>query len=74
MAHFRGTIKGNRSKTSRLGHKTTGLITECNGWNIGIKCIAYYDHQQDTDIILVYKTGGSNNSSNEEIIQTIKEK
>ena len=43
MAQFRGTVQGNRSETSRLGHKTSGLVTECNGWNIGVKCVARYN-------------------------------
>ena len=60
MAQFRGTITGSRGKTtSRLGHKTTGLTTACNGWNIGVTCRAVYDEEQGKDVIEVYQTGGS---------------
>ena len=59
MAQFRGTVQGNRSETSRLGHKTSGLVTECNGWNIGVKCVARYNKEADRDEIMIYKTSGS---------------
>ena len=59
MAQFRGTVQGNRSETSRLGHKTTGLTTECNGWNIGVKCIARYNEKAGVDEIMIYETSGS---------------
>ena len=74
MAQYRGTVKGGRSLTSRLGHKTTGLITECNGWNIGVTCVANYDPKTDTDVIEVYKTSGSGYGGNYIKIAEIKEK
>ena len=58
MAQFRGTVEGNRGQASRLGHKTYGLTTTCNAWDIGIDCEAY--HSNGEDIIVVYLTGGSN--------------
>ena len=59
MAQFRGTVQGNRSQTSRLGHKSSGLETECNGWNIGVRCVARYNKEADRDEIMIYKTSGS---------------
>ena len=51
MAQFRGTITGSRDKTtSRLGHKTTGLTTTCNGWNIGVTYRAVYDEKLGKNI------------------------
>ena len=74
MAQFRGTIKGSRDKTtSRLGHRTTGLITECNGWNIGITCRAVYDEKQGLDVIEVYKTSGSSPHNHKTLIAIVKE-
>lgn len=32
MAHFRGTVTGNRSTASRLGTKRSGLTVEAAGW------------------------------------------
>ena len=59
MAQFRGTVQGSRSQTSRLGGKEKGLVTECNGWNIGVKCVARYNEEADRDEIMIYKTSGS---------------
>ena len=69
MAHFRGTVKGGRGEASRLGHKTTGLTTTCNSWNLGIKVDVM--HVNGQDIFEVYKTGGSRKASNPELIATI---
>ena len=71
MAQYRGTVEGGRSQASRLGHKTTGLTTRCNGWNIGVTCVAYYDKDSDTDLIDVYKTGGSSNGRPTTLIATV---
>ncbi len=74
MAHFRGTAKGNRTETSRLGYKSSGLITTCNGWNVGVRCEAFFDEETKTDEIRVYRTGGSINANKEILINIIKEK
>lgn len=55
MAQFKGTVQG----VSRLGHKTNGLTTTCNGWNIGISCYARYNKEADRDEIVVTATNGS---------------
>ena len=74
MAQFRGTITGSREKiTSRLGHKTTGLITTCDGWNIGVHCRAVYDEKQGLDVIEVYKTNGSSLHNHKTLIAIVKE-
>ena len=69
MAHFRGTVTGNRGTASRLGHKKTGLTVTCNGWNEGIK--VYADSVDGQDVFTVYKTGGSNGYSTK-LIATVK--
>ena len=73
MAQFRGTVKGNRSEASRLGHKTTGLRVECNGWNVGVECVAKWDEQTQKDVILIFKTSGSSKSRQKELISIIEE-
>ena len=73
MAQFRGTVQGNRSQSSRLGHKTSGLTTECNGWNIGVKCYAYHDKDTGKDVIRVYRTSGSGYRGDNEVLATITE-
>ena len=74
MAQFRGTVQGNRSQSSRLGHKTSGLTTECNGWNIGVRCYAYHDEETGKDIIKVTRTSGSSYHGTSEVIAIITEK
>lgn len=59
MATFRGTVKGSRGKASRLGHRNSGLVTECNTWDAGVRCEAR-QHSDDSITIDVYMTGGSN--------------
>ena len=74
MAQFKGTITGSREKTtSRLGHKTTGLITKCNGWNLGVTCEARYDETTGLDVIDIYKTNGSSPNGHKTLITTITE-
>lgn len=71
MARFRGTVRGNRQEASRLGTPNSGLITTCNGWNVGIECLAN-KCDNDQDIIHVYVTGGSNAYSSARLIATVK--
>ena len=73
MAQFRGTVRGNRSLASRLGHKTSGLNVTCDGWNIGVTCYAYYNEESGKDEIRVYKTSGSGYGGLNELIATITE-
>ena len=58
MARFRGTVQGNRSEASRLGH-SDGLATTCNGWRIGVKCYAAPSEVDGEDRIEIYVTDGS---------------
>ena len=57
MAQFRGTIKGNRGGTSRLGSKSSGLQVRADGWQSGVKVEAH--HNGTRDIFRVFSTGGS---------------
>lgn len=65
MARFRGTIQGNRGQTSRLGSAYSGLLTETNGWNFGIRVRT--STVGDEDIFEVFQTGGSNGGYNRRI-------
>lgn len=58
MAHFRGTVRGNRGLASRLGTKKSGLYVSVNGWNIGVAVsMAHINGKDSVSIVL---TGGSN--------------
>lgn len=71
MAQYRATIQGNRSEASRLGHKTSGMVARVNGWHSGVKVIARYDKESDSDIFEVYKTSGSNGAKPDEHVITL---
>ncbi len=59
MAHYRGTVIGNRSETSRLGSKSSGLIVRANGWNIGGEI--ELNEIDGIDYVTFRLTSGSNN-------------
>lgn len=59
MAHFRGTISGDRGEASRLGTKNSGLQTGCDGWNLGATCTIEYNEKKDRDEVSVSITCGS---------------
>lgn len=59
MAQFRATVQGNRSEASRLGHKTSGITTRCNGWKSGVRVEGSYYEDKDADVFTVYATAGS---------------
>lgn len=72
MAHFYGSMDG-VGKTTRTatGTKNTGLSAHVRGWDLGV----YVDLRVDADgkdVIEVYRTGGSNNSTRTHVA-TIKE-
>jgi hypothetical protein len=65
MAHFRGTIRGNRGEVSRLG--TDNLRACLDGWNIGVNVDLIKSILAGRqDLIKVRLTGGSNNNMNRE--------
>lgn len=69
MAHFRGEVRGNRGETSRLGSKYSGIEVIANGWDMGVKVIM--EHEEGIDVARVYKTGGSNNPGQWELITRV---
>jgi hypothetical protein len=71
MAQFRGTVEGSRSQVSRLGHKTSGLTTTCNGWNTGVECIARYNEEAERDEIMIFETSGSGYGGKRKHIHTV---
>lgn len=61
MAQFYGILRG-RAKTpaTRLGHKTSGLTAEVNGWEGGARVVARFDNDTQVDAFDIYSTAGSN--------------
>ena len=63
MAHFMGTVQGNRGEASRLGSKGGGMVARVNGWNSGVKVVAEYNAETDTDVFHIFGTRGSGNNN-----------
>lgn len=66
MAQFMGTVRGSRGEVSRLGGKSSGLRTICNGWDKGVEVFA--DHVDGKDVFTVLETGGSNGGKSRLIV------
>ncbi len=62
MAHFRGTLQGNRGDASRLGSKDSGLQVTCAGWRLGATCHIDYNKSKQRDEISVWIDTGSGSS------------
>lgn len=41
MAHFYGTLKGSRGRTSRLGTKSSGLVARVASWEGAVEVALY---------------------------------
>lgn len=65
MARYYGEVQGGRGSASRLGHKTRGLRTTCNAWDIGVRCYASVRTHDDSDVIDIELTRGSGSSGTE---------
>jgi len=59
MARFKGTVQGNRNLVSRIGHETSGIVTECNGWQSGVHVQGRVG-EDGRDVFTITATGGSN--------------
>lgn len=64
MSRFYGRVRGQaKTEATRRGGPTSGLVTECNGWDVGVECRATVD-PYGRDRIAVWVTAGSNGSQN----------
>ena len=72
MARFRAIIRGNRGEASRLGSQDSGIRAYINGWNIGVH-VYIFVNDEGKDEIRVWKTGGSNRKSADELIASFGE-
>ena len=60
MAQYMGIIQGGRGEASRLGHKTSGLSLQANGWDIGAEVSLRWNEQEQRDELFISLTHGSN--------------
>lgn|SRR5512143_1278688 len=49
MAHYYGTVQGGRGTASRLGHKTSGLVTTARTWTHTVTVALHYDEASGRD-------------------------
>ena len=51
MAHFYGTVQGNRGEATRTGSKNSGMFAEAKGWDLGGTVNAFYNPELGTDVV-----------------------
>jgi hypothetical protein len=73
MAQFYGGIQGQRGEATRLGSKSSGMNAFVQGWNCGVKVVAYHDDDAG-DTFRIYLTSGSNGRQSDTLLGTMSEK
>lgn len=63
MAHFYGSIQGNRGEATRTGAKTSGMLSEAKGWDLGGKVTMIYSPELDTDVLKLFTTRNNGRTS-----------
>lgn len=71
MAQFYAEIIGSRGPATRMGTKESGLSGHLRGWNIGVR--VYLGHVNGKDTIEVYRTEGSNNGRDGDLLVRLTE-
>jgi hypothetical protein len=62
MARFLGLVSGkSKTEATRLGSASSGIRTECRGWDSGVTVTGMA--VGELDIFQIYATQGSNNNS-----------
>ena len=74
MAHFIGTLQGNRGAASRLGSKDSGIEATGQGWSLGADVYVYYDEIAKEDQVRITLTGGSNQCIERRSLGTFRRK
>lgn len=68
MAHFYGTIRGQRGEASRLGGKASGLTVYAASWQGAVRVTLWYDSATDTDMADVKLTTHTNGAGTERVL------
>lgn len=71
MAHFYASIQGNRGEATRMGSKGSGISGHIRGWNVGARVTC--SHENDKDVVRIYKTTGSAGYGQDELVAEFKE-
>ena len=59
MAHFIGSVTGNRGPAHRLGSQDSGISTKIQGWGSGVSVFGFVDDETGRDAFRIIATGGS---------------
>ncbi len=68
MAHFYGTVEGQRGEASRLGNVKSGLTTQAAGWGGAIKVQVYVDEATGEDRYSVTLIPWRNSGGNSRVV------
>lgn len=71
MAHFYGTMRGNRGECSRGGSKDSGIQAHPRGWNLGVRVNGYFNITRQTDQFDVIVSAGSSGGGHSYDIATV---
>lgn len=71
MARFFSLIQGQRGPATRLGSKSSGILAEARGWQVGATIEGRAD-EQDQDEFCIYATGGSHNPWSRELVAIVR--
>ena len=66
MAHFFGSVQGNRGEATRVGSQTSGVRAAAQGWNVGGRVVVR--HENNEDVIYLFLTSGSNGLHPERLV------
>jgi hypothetical protein len=73
VARFLAEVEGSRKPVHRLGHKSSGIRAQAQGWDVGVKIQgAPKPLDPDRDMFDIYVTGGSNDPSVQFKIGTVQ--
>lgn len=67
MAHFYGTLQGNRGKGTRCGGNSSGMVTYCASWQGAVRCSAYVN-LDGVDCVVVTLTQWQNAGASPPIV------
>lgn len=59
MAQFYASMQGNRGERTRMGTKSSGIVSHTRGWNVGVQVELEWDEKKQRDVASVFITGGS---------------
>jgi hypothetical protein len=63
MSHYYSRLRGLKGEVTRTGTKTSGMLAEAFGWDVGGRVRMQYNAKLDTDVVSLYVTTGNNSTS-----------